>query len=345
MRFAPLLTLFALINIAHAETLTIFNWEEYLSDDVIKQWEQKSGHTIKQIYYDNDEDRDTVLIDYSGTNIDLVIADEMGAKFFGKQGKFVNLNQFKAPNITNVDPEWQGLCGQFSIPYLWGTLGVVYRTDKLNSPPTSWQEILKPSDKLKLHYGLMEDYVDLLSPALLTKNKSINTSNPSELKEAFEDLKEAANHALTFEYSLSFISANEKKDELYLAIAYSGDQYGLNEKTGKEVWSYTTLKEGSVSWVDCLAVLESSPRKQLAYDFINFIYDPKIAAQNSEAVYVASPISKARALQSEEFLQDESVYPPTEVMKKIQRYESLSDENTLLRNRITASLVKLNESK
>lgn len=329
----------------HAETLTILNWEEYLSEDVIKNWEQQTGHKITQIYYDNDEDRDTVLIDYTGTHIDLVVVDEMAAKFFGRQGKLLGLSEVQAPNIENSDKEWQQLCGNHGIPYLWGTLGLAYRTDKVTSPPSSWNVILKPSEEMKYHYGLMEDYSDLLAPALMMRNKSINTESQQDLKTAFEDTKDAAKYALTFEYSISYVHSNEKRDELYMTLAYSGDQYALNEKAGKEVWQFTTLKEGTVTWVDCLAVLDSSPRKAIAFDFLNYLYDPKVAALNSEQVYVATPLSKAKALQSEDFVSDETVYPPADVMQKVQRYEVLSDENTLLRNRITSSLVKLNESK
>lgn len=344
MRKLKGLILFLLSVQIQAETLTILNWEEYLSQDVIEAWQAKSGHTIKQIYYDNDEDRDSVLIDYTGNTIDLVVADEMAARFFGEQGKLLAIKEYQAANTQSIDAQWQQLCGEHSIPYLWGTLGLAYRKDKV-APPTSWGEILFPSTEIRYHYGLIEDYTDLLAPALFFKNKSINTEDQDELKEAFELLKDAARYALTFEYGISFITSSEKREELYMTLAYSGDQYALNAKAGKEVWEYTTLKEGTVTWVDCMAVLQNSPRKQIAFDFLNYLYDVNVAARNSEEVYVATPLSQAKALQSEEFINDTTVYPPEAVMAKLQRHEKLSDENTLLRNRITASLVKLNESK
>ena len=344
MRKLKGLILFLLSVQIQAETLTILNWEEYLSPSVIEAWQAKSGHSIKQIYYDNDEDRDSVLIDYTGNTIDLVVTDEMAAKFFGEQGTLLAIKEYQAANTQGIDAEWQQLCGEHSIPYLWGTLGIAYRKDKV-APPSSWGEILHPSAELKYHYGLMEDYTDLLAPALFFNNKSINTENQAELKEAFELSKDAASHALTFDYGISFITSSEQREDLYMTLAYSGDQYALNAKAGKEVWDYTTLKEGTVTWVDCMAVLQNSPRKQIAFDFLNYLYDAKVAARNSEDVYVATPLPQAKVLQSEEFINDVTVYPPEAIMAKLQRYKKLSDENVLLRHRITASLVKLNESK
>mgnify|MGYP003631813974 CR=1 FL=1 len=327
-----------------AQTLTILNWEEFLSEDVIKDWEEQTGHKIKQVYYDNDEDRDALLIDYDGNEIDIVIADELATQSFGRKGTFLAISELQTQNIQNVDPHWQKLCGNYSVPYLWGTLGIVYRKDKI-APPDSWQIISDPQPKIRGHYGLMEDFIDLLAPALLTHNKSINTESESDLKEAFEGLKLSAKHALTFDYAITFLSSSELADQLYLALAYSGDQYALNEKAGSEVWEYTTLNEGTATWLDCVSVMSSSPRKTVAFDFLNYLFDINTAAKNSEDVYSASPISKAKALQSEEYQNDKTVYPPEHIMKNSQYYTAISSENTLLRNRITASLVKIHESK
>jgi spermidine/putrescine transport system substrate-binding protein len=329
----------------HAETLTILNWEEYLSDQVIEEWEGLSGHTIKQIYFDSDENRNVILT--SGTtSIDLVISDAKTAPAFGRKGTFLALEDYVGvPNLNHVDKNWQTRCGEHAVAYLWGTLGLAYRSDKLVKPPESWAAILSPVDALKGHIGMMEDRSDMIAPALFMQGVSMNTANILELKSAFETLKMVMPNLLTMEYSVSFLEDDPKKDQLYITLAYSGDQHILNEKSNSKVWRYTALKEGTGAWIDCMAILKHSRNKALAFDFINYLNKPNIAALNSEDLYVASPSSAAKALQSKDFLSDQTVYPSAAVMAKVQYYEVLTHENILLRNRITNSLVRVYESK
>jgi spermidine/putrescine transport system substrate-binding protein len=328
-----------------AETLSILNWEEYLSDEVISLWEEQSGHKIHQVYFDNDEERDSILLNHKSRVLDLIVIDESAARVFGNKGLLTAVDAYKTnSNIEEVDSHLQTSCGKYGVPYLWGTFGIVYRTDKILTKPKSWNFILQPDKSLKQHIGFIDDYTDMLAPSLFVLEKSINTDNIDDLKQAFNALKNLLPSILTFEYSISFIDADKKRDDLYVALAYSGDQDALNSKAGKEVWKYTTLEEGTITWVDCLAVVNDSPRKDIAYDFLNFLYTPKNSAENSESVYVASPLESARALQSEDFLADKSVYPYSKSMKNSQQYKLLTPQNILLRNRITSSLIKSHDS-
>jgi spermidine/putrescine transport system substrate-binding protein len=328
-----------------AESLTIFNWEDFLSERVVASWEQGSGHSLTQVYFDSDEERDTIVASQKSKKIDLTILDQVAATRLGKEGFLLpkpDVSEF--PAQTKIDPRWKNSCGDYAIPYLWGTLGVAYRTDKLPNAPTSWNDLLSPAPELVGHIGLFEDYTDLLAPPLLMAGYSINTQDEKELKYAFAQIRKILRSVLTFEYPISFVGTHPDSDKLYLTLAYSGDQYALNERTGDEVWQYTTLKEGSVIWIDCIAILANSQRKDAALSFLNHLYTPENAAMNSEDVYVATPIPEAKARQSQEFQKDTSVYPPQSVLEKSQQYTTLSTANIYLRNRITSSLVKLHDS-
>jgi spermidine/putrescine transport system substrate-binding protein len=345
MQFLMSFILFSLTAASHADTLTILNWEEYLSEEVISAWEKQSGHEIHQIYFDNDEHRDSILLNHKDKIIDLVIIDEIYAQEFGKIGRLTPTASYPThSNIENVDRDFQKSCGDYGVPYLWGTLGIVYRTDKILTEPRSWNFILKPTDKLKQHIGFIDDFMDMLAPSLFILGKLINTENTDDLKQAFNIMKELVPSILTFEYSISFVDADKKSDQLYVALAYSGDQDTLNSKAGKDIWKFTTLEEGTITWVDCFSVINDSPRKNIAYDFLNFIYKPEIAAKNSESVYVASPLAAARLLQSEDFLSDKSVYPNLKKIKNVQQYKPVNPKNIILRNRITSSLIKSHDS-
>jgi spermidine/putrescine transport system substrate-binding protein len=332
-------------QLIHAETLRVYTWEEYFSAEVLKNWETQTGHTVELVYFDNDEERDATLASQKTSNIDLSVVDQIATIRLGEEGIVSPLNQNEHPTIfKSIDAQWHQTCGNFGVPYLWGTLGVIYRTDKLDTPPTSWKELLEPKPELSGHIGLFVDYTDLLAPALFLDDQSINTENKDALKQAFERLKKALRHTLTFQYPLTFMDQSDRADELYLGLAYSGDQYVLNEKSGQEIWEYTTLQEGTITWLDCLAIVSKSSKKPLAYEFLNYLYQVEIMAKNSEEVYVAPPSAKAKAMQSKDFQNDLTVFPPDKLLKQSQQYKKLSTDSLYLRNRITSSLVKMHDS-
>jgi len=345
MRFSGCIFTFLFSTLLHSETLTIYIWEDYLSQQVIESWEKETGHTIQQIYFDNDEERDVAVASNQIPEIDLVIVDQIANIKLGKDGILIPKPSSKdMPGLLNIDEEWKQSCGMHGIPYLWGTLGVAYRTDKFKTPPSSWKELLEPNDELSGHIGLFEDYTDLIAPALFLLGHSINTEDKKELQSAFKVIKRTLRNVLTFEYPLSYISANPKDETLHLTLAYSGDQYSLNDYAGKEIWDYTTLQEGTVIWVDCLSIPSQSQNKALALSFLNHLYTIENAALNSEDIYVATPISAAKNLQSKELQEDTTVYPSEALIQRSQFYKELSISNINLRNRITSSLAKLHDA-
>lgn len=330
----------------YTETLTILNWEEYLSDEAIKAWEEKTGHTIKQIYFDNDEARDSYLVKSELEGIDIAVMDEPASQLFGEANKFEQVNNFtQADNLKHLGKFWRERCGAYSVPYLWGTIGLVYRNDVFDEPPSSWKVLLDPKESLKGHFSYLKDSIDTFAPALFTLGFEVNTENKNQLKQAFELTKNITPHLLTLDYPITYVSASPEGSELHLGVAYSGDQWVMNDATNSDLWSYTVPEEGTIVWVDCFAVLEKSKNKNLAIDFINFISSPEVAAKNSEELYVASTNESAKKLQSEEMLNDETVYPKEDIIARSQYYEPISAENYRLRSRMASALLKLYESK
>ncbi len=330
----------------YGQSLTILNWEAYLSDAVIEQWEATTGASIQQIYFDNDETRNSLLTSYDQSTIDLVVIDQVTAPVFGRRGVLLPVSEYRdTPNLSHIAPMWQTQCGEYSTPYLWGTMGLVYRKDKLAQAPTSWNELLTPAPSLHGHIGLLEDYTDTLAPSLLVRGADINTSDETLLAEVFAEMRGLLPSVLTFDYPITFLGESPQADDLHLALAYSGDQLELNDLSGNDSWEYVIPSEGTVLWVDCLAVLSTSKNQALAFNFLNFINTPSVAAANSEALSVATTNAAALPLQSETFRNDRLIYPDKATLDTSQNYDyEMDNANVRLRNRITSSLVNLHES-
>lgn len=331
---------------AHADPLRLLNWEEYLSPKVIELWQKETGVEIEEVYFDNDEKRDEILTNPDRHDIDVAVVDEVSAELFGKSGKFLPVNQNNVESLKHIDPFWRSRCGNYSLPYMWGTLGIAYRSDKVQREPGSWRDLMQPEDKLKGHLGMLDDYTDMLAPALFFSGYSLNTNDQSELKQAFELLKKQAADVLTYQYAISYLQSSSDADKLYMAAVYSGDQDTLNDIVPEgEPWRYVVPEEGTVLWVDCMAVVSSSKNKEIALKFINFLNRPEIAALNSEEIYVATANRAALPLLSEEFRNNSEVFPPEEVINRSQLYQVLDKDSVKLRQRITSAVRNIHDSK
>lgn len=330
----------------HAESLRILNWEEYLAPEVIAIWEKETGAGIEQLYFDNDEDRDEILNDAAPGNIDVAVVDEAVSEMFGAKGKIEKLDETGIPNLRHVDPFWKKACGEYTVPYMWGTLGLAYRSDKIKDPPKSWRNLLQPDERLKGHIGMLDDYRDMLAPALFLLGHSLNTDEEPELKAAFEYLKRQAPSVLTYEYAITLIAGGQDRaDQLYLALVYGGDQHTMNELVGKlGLWQYSVPQEGTILWVDCLAVIQDSHRKAQARQFIDFLNRPEIAAMNAEALGFGTPNIAAVPHMSSAYRADLAVFPSQEILDRSQQYEVLDKDNIILRKRITGAVRKIHES-
>jgi spermidine/putrescine transport system substrate-binding protein len=328
------------------ETLTLLNWEEYLSEAVIERWQAETGVAIQQIYFDSGDKRDEVLAK-PDHQIDIALTELISSDRFGERGLLEPIDLKALPNLKHVPQRWRDSCGAHGIPYLWGTLGIAYRTDRVPVAPQSWADLLQPTRSDEPHIIMMEDHEDILAGPLLYRQHSINTSSNDELESAFELLSAQSSAVLTYEYAITSLRSQRYLDKADMALAYSGDQQVLNEAEGVEgePWRYVVPKEGTLLWVDCLSVPAKGTQKELAYRFLNFISDPQTAALNATELGVATPNAAAKALLPAEIGQDATIYPPEAVLQNSQVYEPRPLESTQTRRRIISALINAHDAR
>lgn len=329
-----------------AQTLNLLNWEEYLSEAVIERWEAETGVKIEQVYFDSGDKRDEVLAKPDHL-IDIALTERISASRFGQRGLLDRVDEQALPNLKHIPKRWRDSCGAHAIPYLWGTLGIAYRADRLPEAPESWADLLEPANRDEPHIIMMEDHEDILAGPLLYQQRSINTSNDDELKAAFRLLQAQSPAVLTYEYVITSLRSQRYLDKADMALAYSGDQQVLNAVQGidGEPWQYMVPKEGTLLWVDCLSVPAKGAQKALAYRFLNFLNNPKVAALNSAELGVATTNAAAKALLPEAIRQDPTIYPPEAVLQNSQVYETRPLEATQTRRRIISALINAHDAR
>ncbi|WP_051305700.1 ABC transporter substrate-binding protein [Desulfogranum mediterraneum] len=334
----------ALSPAAGATELIIFTWEDYISTQVIKNFQAKTGIQVRQVYFDSDQTRDEIVASARGKEFDLVVFDGVAVQIFGKNDRLLAINSSQVPNFANIDQRWQESCGNFGVPYSYGTVGILYDQNKFAAPPDSWQDLLQPAPAHHGHLAMIEDMTDILTPALLYLGYNINSEKEDQLKAAYSLLQQQVPAVLNYKYGLTNLKADDRQSELHLALGYSGDQHAMNETSPGGNWAYVIPREGTAVWVDCLAVTAWSSRKESALAFLDYLSDPEVAAKNAEEIHSIPTVTKARQHMSPEAAADPALFPNLDTLNNVQMYRILSDSNLRLRRRILDTLIKRHEA-
>ena len=338
----------AALSAVPARSHTVLNlliWEAYIDEAILKDWTAETGVEVRQTYYDSGDVRDEVLSDPK-SGVDVVVTGENGAKLFGNRGILTPLSTANVPSLAEYDDSWRGRCDGYGVPYLWGTMGILYRSDVVTTAPTSWVDLMRPSEPLRNHIAMYQDHHEAFVPALVMLGRSINASDDETLRDAYRVMKDQAPFVLTYDYIITSIQNPEIGAQVHMALGYSGDQHVLNGKAGvKDLWRYAVPSEGTQSWLDCMAVSERSPRKKLALKLVNHIASAANAARNGIALDMPTANREALALIPAAMRDDPAIYAAPEILARSQHQQELTTQSVQARRRIISSLVQFRDSR
>ncbi|WP_191603464.1 ABC transporter substrate-binding protein [Marinomonas algicola] len=322
-----------------AANVSIYNWEAYLSPKIIQLFEEKTGHTVTQTYFDNDHNIGTLFYSGKSNFFDLIMVQSSRATLFGEGGYLKPVASLNLKNLSQLNSRWRNSCGDYSIPYSWGTTGLAYRTSVAKTDITSWEAFFYPSDEFKEKIVAQTDTTTLTETALLYLGKNPNTDNLDDLKQAYTILVNQKPDILEYKYGITYVSEFKNKSKMAMTLAFSGDVEEIITQTGQDDWVYTIPKEGSMLWVDCLSFPAKKMTTAATIEFVNFLNTPKIAALNSVDVYITTPNDAAMALLPKALLEDEELYPESNLIEKLSYpYKTLSDESYKIRQKMMNSL-------
>ncbi|CAK1698612.1 ABC transporter substrate-binding protein [Vibrio crassostreae] len=315
----------------------LYNWDEFLSDNVIEKLSDTYGIALKQQYFSDESIRDEVLLSERRGAFELVVIESMKLKALAKQNLFHNLSDLQQSLSSNFESRWVEGCGNYGIPYAWGTSGILYRTGKVETP-NSWSTLLDPETKTSGRISMYYEPTDLVSTALLANQFDPFTNNEQELRVAYKALQTQKPHLESSEYVIDYIHQPERLANIDLAYGYSGDSYALNDADPDASWAYIVPEEGTTLWLECIAAINNGELSPQATTILSFLSQPDIAAQNAMDSWFATPSSKAKALTSQEYQNDPELFPSQEVLERSYLYQQLEPNSIQIRNRIVDSL-------
>jgi spermidine/putrescine transport system substrate-binding protein len=302
-------------------TLTIYNWGDYIDPELIEQFEKESG--IKVIYqtFDSNEAMMT-KIKQGGTTFDVAVPSEYAISKMKEDDLLLKIDHGKLPNLKHIDPDFMNLSfdpdNAYSVPYFWGTVGIIYNPGMVGDLTfDSWDDLWDES--LRNNIFLLDGAREVMGMGLNSLGYSLNDTNEEHLQEALAKLSELTpNVKAIVGDEIKMLIANE---EAAAGLVWSGDASEIMDEN--EDLDYVVPQEGSNLWFDNMVIPKTASNLEGAHAFINFMLDPEVAAQNTEYVGYSTPNKEALALLPEDISGDERFYPDKELTDRLEVYDNL----------------------
>ena len=303
-------------------TLNVFNYGDYINEDFISKFEEETGIDVIYDTYESNEIMFQKVKNSPGT-YDLIFPSDYMVEKMINEDMLEKIDFNNIPNYKNIGEDFKNLPydpkNEYSVPYMWGTIGIIYDADKVDDPVDSW-DILWNS-KYKGEIFMFDSIRDTLAISLVKLGYSLNSVDKNELDEAAKEL--IRQKPLVQSYVMDEVKDKMINGEATFATVYSGDAIFIQEEAPDLNLQYVVPKEGSNKWFDVMVIPKGAKHKSEAEEFINFLSEPENAKENVEYIGYATPNTAAYELLDEETQEDETVYPPEEVLDKCDIFKDL----------------------
>ncbi|MCI6660193.1 MAG: spermidine/putrescine ABC transporter substrate-binding protein [Peptoniphilaceae bacterium] len=298
--------------------VNIYNWGEYIDPELVDQFEKETGIDVIYSNYATNEDL-YVKLKSGGSGYDLIVPSDYMIERMVQEEMLLPIDFTKIPNMKYVDQQYLHHIfdpdQKYSVPYFWGTLGILYNKTKVEDPVTSWDILWNP--KYERNIIMLDSSRDSIGIGLIRNGFSMNSRNAVELAAAKADL--TAQYPLVYAYLVDQTKDIMINGEASLAVMYSGD--ALAAMMENEDLDYAVPKEGSNLFFDAFAIPKGAKNKENAEKFINFMLEPENMAQNAEWVGYSLPSESGRRLLPEEYRDSPVAYPEKSIFDRLEVFD------------------------
>ena len=333
MLIAGLLTLSGCGQKEDENALVILNYGKYIEPDVIQQFEKETGITIKYEEYESPEEMYTK---YKAGSIkyDLICTSDYMIQKLIHEGEVLEMDYDNIPLYENIDPTYVEFSKAFdpetkyTLPYFFGTLGILYNKTMVDTPPTKWADLW--DEKYADNILMMDSIKDSFMVALKKNGFSSNSLDESELQIATNDL--IAQKPLVQAYVVDQIRDKMIGGEAAIGVMFSGDAiYVIGENPDLD---YVIPEEGTNVWIDGWVIPKNAPNKENAEKFIDFMCRPDVALKNFEYITYGTPNTAARELIEDEDLKNSPIaFPDLTQYNNLETFLYLGEDGEELFNK------------
>lgn len=305
--------------------LYVFTWSGYTDEDLLKNYTESTGiEVIANVFSSNEEMLAKVqaggAADYS-----IIYPSDYMVRQMIELGLLTELDRDRLSGLSNLgekfkspeyDPE-----NRHSVPISWGTTGLIYNSKKLKEPPEDWEYLWRNKQILARRMTLMDDVREVMGATLRMLGYSYNSTNPQEVKKAYEKLaalKPAISSFNSDAWKIQILSG-----DLTIAMGYSSDAKEVMEENSD--LQFVIPKSGTSLWSDTMVIPTFAPNPDAAYAWINFMLQPEVAASICQRLNFAVPNSAAVKQLPSKVRENPVLFPPDSVLEKTERIAPLGD--------------------
>ena len=300
--------------------VNVYNWGENIDESIFDDFEEQTGIEVNYRTYASNEILYSNL-NMGGADYDVIIPSDYMISRMIEEDMLEKLDFANIPNFANIDDTYKNLAydpaNEYSVPYTWGTMGIIYNSSLIDEEIDSWSALFDP--KYTGQVLQFDNSRDAFATALFYLGYDVNTTDEALLREAYDllvtqkDVKQA--------YVMDEIYDKLELGEAAIGPYYAGDALMMME-TNPDL-RYVIPKEGSNWFVDAMCIPKGAENKANAEAFINFMCDPEIGARNMDVTGYATPLKPVFEALDEETRGNEIMFPSAEVIGRCQVYTNL----------------------
>jgi len=318
-----------------ADQLRVYTWSEYMDEEKMPaDFEKKFGIEVRLDIYENNEEMVAKLLAGGVSQYDIIVPSEYIMPVLINQKLVQPLDHAKLPNLNNLKPIFRKTTydpgNVYSVAYQWGTVGLMYRKDRVSEQAaSSWSVLFDPA-KQPGPFWLIDSVREMMGIALLYQGFDFNSTTPKELKAAADLLvttKKSKN-------CLGFKPGVGGKNDVVAgtavaAIVYNGDAIQSISEDPENL-AFIIPKEGSEIWYDSMCIPARAPNSDAAHKWINWLLEPEVGAELSNYNQYATPNAAAEAFIAPEDLKNSGIYPTPEILETLHFSKDLGKDNRIM---------------
>jgi spermidine/putrescine transport system substrate-binding protein len=298
------------------QTLHVYNWTTYIAEDTVSDFERLCNVTVTYDTYASDLDMIDEL-QQGNSGYDVVVPTDANVYTMIDSSLLQPLNLGHIADFANVNPQFKNPPYDpnniYTVPYQWGTVGVGYNRTKIGRDITSWNDVFNYAGPV----AWIDEPRVMLGIALQMLGDDPNTTDTTQITAASQFLIDhKANVVVIAPDTGQDLLAAKQVD---IAIEYSGDIFQIISQCQCNDFAYAIPNEGSVIWIDNLAIPKGAKNQALAEVFIDYILNPQVGADISNYTAYASPNQTAitEGLIDSQYLDNPAIYPDQQVQSKL----------------------------
>ena len=317
-------------------TLYVYNWGQYIAEgdegsaDIIAMFEEKYPNIhVKYSTFDSNETMYAKMSN-GGITVDVIIPSDYMVGRMAQEGMLMELNYDNIPNAKYIDETFLNRDfdpeNKYSVPYTWGTVGIIYNTKYVDETDVTGWELLW-NEKYAGKILMFDNSRDAFGIAEYLLGYSVNETDEAILRQCADKLAEQK--PVVQQYVMDQIFDAMQNEEAWIAPYYAGD-YLLMAEGNENLAFYRPEHQGFNVFVDSMVIPTCCQEKEASETFINFLCDPEVSAANMDYVGYGVPSSESKQYMDEEVANDPVGYPTPDMLKTATNFACLPEETSRL---------------